>query len=125
MLLGIDVGSTHTKVAVYSKRGKCLAQSKALTPKGKSADGLINFFPDKIYQTVTRLVREAVTEANVEIAALAVSSFGEGGVSLDANFEPTYDVIPWYDEQRTIKQLEQLSKTIDAKRFYTITGLYP
>jgi xylulokinase len=125
MLLGIDIGTTNTKVAVYSKRGKLLAQSKALTPKGKSSDGLINFLPDKIWTTTARLIKQAVSEANIEIAAMAVSSFGEGGVSLDENFEPTYDVIPWYDEQRTVGQLESLSKKIDAKRFYSITGLYP
>jgi xylulokinase len=125
MLLGIDIGTTHTKVAIYSKRGKLLAQQKALTPKGKSKDGLINFFPEKVWRTTAKLIKQAVIEANVEIRAMAVSSFGEGGVSLDENFEPTYDIIPWYDEQRTIGQLGQLSKKIDAKHLYTITGLYP
>lgn len=125
MLLGIDVGTTNTKVAIYSKRGKRLAQSKALTPKGKSSDGHINFLPDKLWKTVVKLVRQAVNEAGVGIRAMAVSSFGESGVSLDKNFEPTYDIIPWYDEQRTLKQLETLSKKIDAKHFYNITGLYP
>ena len=125
MLLGIDVGTTNTKVAIYSKRGKLLAQSKALTPKGKSSDGHINFLPDKVWKTVARLVRQAVNEAGVEIQAMAVLSFGESGVSLDANFEPTYDIIPWYDEQRTLKQLEKLSKKIDSKYFYNTTGLYP
>jgi xylulokinase len=125
MLLGIDIGTTHTKVAIYNKRGKLLAQQKALTPKGKSKDGLINFFPDKIWKTTARLIKQAVSEAGVEIRAMAVSSFGEGGVSLDENFLPTYDVIPWYDEQRTLGQLEQLSKKIEAKHFYRVTGLYP
>lgn len=125
MLLGIDIGTTHTKVAIYSKRGKLLAQSKALTPKGKSKDGLINFFPDNVWKTTTRLIKQAVIEANVEVKAMAVSSFGEGGVSLDEHFEPTYDIIPWYDEQRTIGQLEKLTKKIDSRRFYTITGIYP
>jgi xylulokinase len=125
MLLGIDIGTTNTKVAVYTKRGKLLTQSRALTPKGKSKDGLVNFLPEKIWTTTARLIKQAVSEADVEIAAMAVSSFGEGGVSLDKNFEPTYDVIPWYDEGRTTGQLEALSKKIDAKRFYTTTGLYP
>jgi xylulokinase len=125
MLLGIDIGSTNTKVGIYSKRGKLLAQSKALTPQGKSSDGLVNFFPEKIWKTVGRLVRQAVNEAGVEIQALAVSSFGESGIPLDENFEPTYDIIPWYDEQRTVKQLASLSKKMDAKYFYNTTGLYP
>jgi xylulokinase len=125
MLLGIDIGTTNTKVAVYNKRGKLLAQSKALTPKGKSKDGFVNFLPDKIWTVTARLIKQAVGEAGVEIAAMAVSSFGEGGVSLDANFEPTYDVIPWYDEGRTTGQLETLRKKITPQRFYTTTGLYP
>ena len=125
MLLGIDIGTTNTKVAVYSKRGKLLAQSKALTPKGKSRDGLINFLPEKIWTTTARLIKQAVSNADVEIQAMAVSSFGESGVSLDENFEPTYDVIPWYDEQRTTRQLEHLTKKIDAQYFYNVTGLYP
>jgi xylulokinase len=125
MILGIDIGTTNTKVAVYSKRGKLLAQAKALTPKGKSRDGHINFFPSKVWVTTAKLIKQAVREADVEIAAMAVSSFGEAGVSLDENFEPTYDVIPWYDEHRTTKQLENFSKKIDARHFYAITGLYP
>ncbi len=125
MLLGIDIGTTNTKVAIYSKRGKLLAQSKALTPKGKSKDGRINFLANKVWKTTARLIKQTVSEAGVEIQALAVSSFGESGISLDENFEPTYDIIPWYDEQRTITQLETLSKKIDAKYFYNTTGLYP
>lgn len=125
MLLGIDIGTTNTKVAIYNKRGKLLAQQKALTPKGKTKDGFVNFLPDKIWTVTARLVKQAVGEADIDIEAIAVSSFGESGVSLDANFEPTYDIIPWYDEQRTVKQLEKLSKKVDAKHFYNTTGLYP
>jgi xylulokinase len=125
MLLGIDIGTTNTKVAIYSKRGKLLAQSRALTPKGKSSDGHINYLPDKLWKIVTRLIRQTVNEAGVEVQAMAVSSFGESGVSLDKNFEPTYDIIPWYDEQRTIKQLVSISQKIDSRHFYAITGLYP
>lgn len=73
MLLRIDIGATNTKVAIYSKRGKLLAQQKALTLKGKSNNGLVNFFPDKVWETAARLIKQAASEAGVEIAVMAVS----------------------------------------------------
>jgi len=108
MLLGIDIGTTHTKVGVYAKDGRLLSHRQAPTPLITGADGLSYFALAGIWETATALLRQATQEAAGIVEGVAVASMGEAGVTLDANGEPTYPVIPWYDA-RASAQMAALS----------------
>ena len=102
MLLGIDIGTTHTKVAAYDQDGTLLAANKALTPKfiyEVKEQGQEHYHPDKLWQSVTELIHQTVKESPKPIKALAVSSMGEAGVTLDDRGEVNYPIIPWYDHR--------------------------
>ncbi|MBS3965775.1 MAG: hypothetical protein KGZ60_00765 [Truepera sp.] len=101
MLLGIDIGTTHTKVGVYAKDGRLLAHRQAPTPLITGTDGLSYLFLAGIWETATALLHQATQEAGVIVEGVAVASMGEAGATLDANGEPTYPVIPWYDARAT------------------------
>lgn len=124
MLLGIDIGTTHTKVGAYAKDGRLLAHCQAPTPLITGADGLSYFDLIGIWETASALLRQATQEADVVVEGVAVASMGEAGATLDANGEPTYPAIPWYDARATAQMLA-LSREFSAERFYAITGLYP
>lgn len=124
MLLGIDIGTTHTKVGGYAKDGRLLAHCQAPTPLITGADGLSYFSLTGIWETAIALLRQATQEAGVIVEGVAVASMGEAGVTIDANGEPTHLVIPWYDARATA-QMAALSRELSAERFYAITGLYP
>ncbi len=123
MLLGLDVGTTNVKVGVYARDGSLLAHAEGVTPKGVSA-GYENYLPDALWQTAAALIREVVSTANVEVAALAVSSMAEAGLPLNPSGEPTYPIIPWND-LRAERYMRGLTEKLEPARWYAITGLYP
>lgn len=124
MLLGIDIGTTHSKVAAYDRAGTLLAHRQAPTPLMRGADGLAYYAPEGIWETVSALVGAVVREVGRGVEGLAVASMGEAGVPLDAAGAPTFPIIPWHDA-RAAPQLAALSRQLSPARFYAITGLYP
>jgi xylulokinase len=125
MLLGIDVGTTHTKAGLYDREGTLLAHATAATPLATSAEGLSHYDPAALWQVAARLIREIVHKAGVKVVGLAVASMGEAGVTLDAEGVPTYPVIPWFEGARSEPQMAQLCKALDPERWFAVTGLYP
>lgn len=124
MLLGIDVGTTHTKVGIYAVDGRLLAHRQAPTPLATGTVGPAHYDPDAMWQVAARLVREATHATDVRIAGLAVASMGESGVTLDADGRATHPVIPWYDD-RAAPQMQRLATVLAPARWHAITGLYP
>jgi len=124
MLLGVDVGTTNTKVAVYARDGELLSHAQAPTPR-IVAENAYEYFPaEELWQTVASLIKLAKNESGAEILALAVASIGESGVTLDQNGEPCFPIIPWNDF-RSQAQMNQLVDRLEPNAWYNITGLYP
>ncbi len=97
--LGIDVGTTHTKVlALEIGTGRTLAVESAPTPVLRDEAGEAHR-PAQVLQTVLELMGSTVRRlpAGASVDALCVASVGEEVVLLDAEGRPTDDVITWYD----------------------------
>ncbi|MEZ4629415.1 MAG: FGGY family carbohydrate kinase [Deinococcales bacterium] len=120
MLLGIDIGTTHSKAAIFDRSGKLLASDKTLTPK--SPDGA-HYLADRLWQEVARLIAKVKEASTVKIAALAVSSMGETGVGLDESGNLTLPVIPWYDQRAHLEMME-LREGLGKEKLFNTTGLY-
>lgn len=97
--LGIDIGTTHTKVLALSvERGRSLALEAAPTPTRQDADGDTHR-PAAVLETVIELARSVVSSLDNadEVAAICAASVGEEVVLLDAQHRPIGDTIAWYD----------------------------
>jgi len=97
--LGIDVGTTHTKVlALDVERHAVLALESAPTPVVRDAEGEAHR-PADLLETVFELVA-AVSRAlprAAAVRALSVASVGEEVVLIDDTGAPVGDAIAWYD----------------------------
>ena len=97
--LGIDVGTTHTKVlALDVDEGRTLALESAATPVVHEAAGEAHSATDvleTVLELLTVVVRRLPDRARVQ--ALCVASVGEEVVLLDATGAPVGDAITWYD----------------------------
>lgn len=97
--LGIDIGTTHTKVlALDVESGTALEWETAATPvrrdgEGEQRDG------QEVVDLVAELVRRVVGRLRSPdaVAALSVASVGEEVVLLDGSGVPTGETITWYD----------------------------
>jgi xylulokinase len=97
--LGVDVGTTHTKVlALDVDSGRTLAVEATPTPVVRDRAGE-SHRPVQVLETVLESLAEVVRRLphDSKVAALCVASVGEEVVLLDADGQPTADAIAWYD----------------------------
>jgi sugar (pentulose or hexulose) kinase len=103
--LGIDVGTTHTKVlALDTDSGATLALASASTPIRRDADGDSRRAGDVLAVVVELLARVlAEVEEPDAVASLCVASVGEEVVLLDAAGEAIGETIAWYDPRGSVE----------------------
>jgi sugar (pentulose or hexulose) kinase len=97
--LGIDIGTTHTKVlAIDVQSGRTLALEAVPTPVHRDPDGEAHR-PAEVLDVVRGLLRRvaAVLPVGSDIIALSAASVGEEVVLIDGDGRPIDDAIAWYD----------------------------
>jgi xylulokinase len=97
--LGIDVGTTHTKVlALDVEHGRTVALEAAPTPVHRDHHGEAHR-PTEVLELVIKLATSVVaTLADVSaVRSLCVASVGEEVVLLDRDSTPVGDTMAWYD----------------------------
>ncbi|MEM0054328.1 MAG: FGGY family carbohydrate kinase [Nitrososphaeria archaeon] len=119
--LGIDIGSTNIKVAVFDITTNRLVElHKRTTPKYVKAN--VEYFDiEKIYQSVEEILQ--VCQKQYSILAVSAASVGESVVPIfeDGSYK---DPIVWYDNA-TANIAEEFWKKNDKGKVYEITGLAP
>ena len=116
MLLGIDVGTTNTKVALVDVRGavpRAIRVAAAPTPP-----------PAVLGATVGGLVREVCAGAEREVAAVGIASMAETGVPLDPDRRPLGDWLRW-DGRRAARQAAALARRLGPRELFAATGVRP
>ncbi len=123
MLLGIDIGTTHSKVGFYTHDGTVLGQGKLLNPKAK-VQGFEHYLAEELWQGLAMLIKDTLEPLKQNVDALAISSMGETGLLLDKSGEMLYPMIPWNDF-RANAQCNALLSKLPAETWFKITGLHP
>mgnify|MGYP001235043563 CR=1 FL=1 len=124
-LLGIDIGTTHCKAAVFAEDGGCMALALRPTRIGKDRAGYDAYDPYELWGTVESVVSEVVERAGRPIGAVGVSSMAETGLLLDRRTgEPVTAFIPWFD-RRAEAEAEELAGLLDPAAQFRKTGLRP
>jgi xylulokinase len=123
--LGIDVGTTNIKAAVYDDKGQLKDLAVCPTPKvetGKYAGYEYN--PDDLFERMADCLQK-LHDTCGSVRALAVSSMGESGILLDGSANALTNAIPWFDP-RTIPQAKRVADGVGGdKELFSITGQIP
>ena len=83
-LLGIDVGTTGCKAAVFSESGRLIASAYEEYDIQRPQPGWAELDSQRVWELVKRMIRQAVSEAKSDpVKALAVSSLGEAVVPVE------------------------------------------
>lgn len=124
LLLGIDVGTTNCKAAVFDQTGHMVGLCKTNTITHYDRDGRAWYEPDEMWTSVAHVVRETLERigGSARIDAVSVASMGESGVPIDANLNPIYPIISWFDS-RSLPQSEMIDQIVGRERIFRITGL--
>ena len=94
--VGIDVGTTNTKVVAIDRYGVVMA--RAGRPTTRDATDL-SVRAESVLDAVEDMVLEVCGDL-LEVQALSVAGVGEDGVLVDAHLNPLTPALTWYDPRR-------------------------
>ncbi|MGE5623636.1 MAG: xylulokinase, partial [Methanocella sp.] len=127
-LLGIDVGTSGTKTAVFAFDGALVAAATAEYPLSQPQPGWAEQDPEDWWQAVATGVRTALSlareRAGVEpgdVAGLGLSGQMHGAVLLDHQFQVIRPAIIWCD-QRSTEQCHRIDDRLGRDKVIALTG---
>jgi sugar (pentulose or hexulose) kinase len=124
LLLGIDIGTTVTKVAVVGLDGREVSWGHASTPWRAVPTGA-ECDPTQLLDAVLAAAAAALAEAPPgPVAGVGVTSIAETVVYLGPAGAPVAPSIAWHD-RRGEEEAADLVRTFGAEHFSRLTGLAP
>jgi sugar (pentulose or hexulose) kinase len=126
LVLGVDIGTSDTKVLATTPDGREIAWVAAATRWNTRAGSMTETDPNQLYTAVLALAEQAVAAAQrltgpVRVRGIATTGLGEAGVLLDQQHRPVYPIIAWFDP-RGSQEFQQLDGTV-LDQFRGRTGL--
>lgn len=124
-LLGIDLGTTHSKVGLFEQNGKALAIVSRPTVTHEHADGFAYYDPEQMWEMVSSAIKEITNSVPTHrIAAIGITSMAESGLLVDRlTGEPRSYFMPWFDTCST-PQAEHIAAESEALERFKHSGLH-
>lgn len=121
MYIGVDLGSTNIKAALYDSRLQLIArQSKPV--EYIRENGFVEFDTAEYCNILVELLSTMLKEHNVkQVAQIAFTGQAESLVVLDASGQPLMNAISWMDERST-EECAALSVLFTQEECEQITG---
>ena len=123
-ILGIDIGTTSLKAAVYDHSGKqqaaAVVEYSLLTPKANIVEAPCNIYMDSIKKCMDVIAAKGVINTK-DITVVGFSVQGETLCLLDKDGQPLMNAIVWMDN-RAAEQAEQLRARFGDELCYQVTG---
>src|SRR5690606_10363983 len=97
-LIGVDLGTSSTKAALYTLDGTRIAKASAEVPLYHPQPGVVEQENDDFYQTAAQTVRQCIQESGIDpqqVAAIAFDSQMAGVGAIDENFNPATRFDSW------------------------------
>ena len=117
-LLGVDVGTSSLKAAVFNENGDQLSSSTVdytLITKGD----YVEFDAEQYWTLFQRGMNEAV--GDLDVSALSIDTQGETMILTDENGNPVRRAIVWLDNRATLEAVE-IEQALGVQKVYEITG---
>lgn len=117
-LLGVDVGTTSLKAAVFNENGDMISSSTVdytLITKGD----YVEFDAEQYWELFQKGMKEAV--GDLSISALSIDTQCETMILTDENGKPLRNAIVWLDNRATQEALE-IEKAFGVQKVYEVTG---
>jgi xylulokinase len=127
LLLGIDVGTTAAKAALFSPDGVLQSVAQAEYPLHHLQPGWVEQNPQDWWRavcTATQQALAAVPDAANRVAGVAVSSQAPTMLALDADGQPVRPALIWMD-RRAEAEAVKLAEMLGPETVYRISGNRP
>lgn len=120
-LIGVDVGTSATKVVAFDTSGKVLSEYSVEYPLYQPNNGWAEQDPQDWAAAAINGLTEVIKCLNGKtVAGIGVSGQMHGLVMLDENMKPIRRSIIWCD-QRTVKECDEITQKVGKERLFEIT----
>jgi len=126
-LVGIDVGTSSTRVSIYSADGRLLAEGRAPHRVSHPRPGWAEEDPEDWWNAVCAASNAALNALPFppeSIKGIAITAMRQTFVCVDQRAHPLYPGILWYDT-RHVAQADWARDHIGSEQIYRITGSPP
>jgi xylulokinase len=127
LLLGIDVGTTNAKAALYALDGEPVAEASVPCRVERPRDGWVEQDAEEIWRAAGEAVRGALASAGGEdrVAAIGVCGHSPTLILLDADGRPVRPAIIWQDRRAAAEAEEIRSRVPDEEMVGLLGGRLP
>jgi L-fuculokinase len=128
VLMGIDLGATGIKAAVFGLDGRLVSSASRRNgpvPQPGGGEGWLIWDAGDIWDKVCQCTREVVASLAdpTQVRGVSVSGFGVDGAPVDREGNLLYPLSSWHDT-RNIAETAWLLEQIDPYELYEITGFH-
>ena len=123
-LIGIDIGTTSTKAALFTETGDLITQHSVEYPLSTPILGAAEQEPEDIWTAVTTSVKTLIETSKINTSQLLCLSFSAAMhslIAIDQKGQPLTKSITWADT-RSAKWATQLQQTPKGQEIYRRTG---
>ncbi|UCD02470.1 MAG: hypothetical protein JSV23_05525 [Promethearchaeota archaeon] len=121
----LDLGTTGCRTFIFDLTGTVLASDyqewSSYYPSPSYVEQDAKIWWESIKKTIERTIKKSGID-KTEIVSLSVTNQRETIVPVDNQGNPLYNALVWQD-RRTIKQVDFITKKIGVDKIYNITGL--
>lgn len=124
LLLGIDVGTTAAKAALFTLDGRLQAVGQAEYAVNHVRPGWVEQNPEDWWQAVCVAIRQAlasVPDSAEQVGGVAVSAQAPTLIALDRSGQPVRPAMIWMD-RRAEAEVSQINEQLGAENVYRVTG---
>lgn len=122
-LMGIDVGTSQSKAAVFDLSGRLISIASKEYPMIYSSKGAMELDPNVVLDAVISCIKRCALECDIKhVKSIAVSTQGEAIIPVDKTGRPLFNAIVTFDS-RNEKEYEWLSGQISRTEVMEITGM--
>lgn len=125
-LIGVDLGTSATKAAIFRPDGTLVAQASQEIPLYTPAPGVVEQENDDFYRSAAQTVRRCLAESGIDprqVAAIAFDSQMAGVGAVDEDFRPATRFDSWLD-MRCQPYIERLEREA-GERVTALSGCPP
>lgn len=126
-LIGIDVGTTGCKSAVFNRKGEPLAVSSQDYDTSKPTPDAAEQSPEQWWKAVRKTTNDVLSEEGIEesnLASIGICGQMHSAALLDSSMEVIRPSITWMD-QRSVGEVEELKSDIGEDKLRSITANFP
>jgi xylulokinase len=125
-LVGVDLGTTLAKAAVYDTTGRLLGEAFRETQIRYPRPGIAEQDPAEFYLSAVGTIRAAIEQARISphrVAALSIDSQAGGILGIDADWQPVMHFDSPLDTRST--PLKHRMMATAGKRIFQLSGTSP